>query len=403
MIRHFLKLAWNRKRANALILVEIFFSFLVVFAVALQSVYLWTNLRRPLGFEVEDVWTVSMEMDRPADEAAARRQVETLARLLREVERLDRVERVAGAMAVPYSEESRTEGLSEEPETGATPPPVSVEIDEVTDGFADVVGLDLVSGRWFEPADAALAWMPVVLDLEATRALFGDDDPVGRWLAQGPDRPRRRVVGVVSDFRQHGELSGPQPYMFERVSVTEPSHRTPRNLVLKMAPGTTADYEETVLGRLRGVAPEWTFGVKALDVVRSTNLRLRVIPLGAVALIAAFLLAMVALGLTGVLWQNVVQRTREIGLRRANGATRTAIHRQVVGELLVMTTSAVILGTLLVVQLPILEVLGSLSPGVFSAGLVVALALIYGLTAICALYPSWMAGRVQPAEALRWE
>jgi putative ABC transport system permease protein len=68
-----------------------------------------------------------------------------------------------------------------------------------------------------------------------------------------------------------------------------------------------------------------------------------------------------------------------------------------------MTTAAVALGTLLVVQLPILELLGSLSPGVFSAGLVAALTLIYALTAVCALYPSWMAGRVQPAEALRWE
>ena len=74
-----------------------------------------------------------------------------------------------------------------------------------------------------------------------------------------------------------------------------------------------------------------------------------------------------------------------------------------VGELLLVTTSAVGVGTLLLVQLPILELVGSLSPEVFSMGLAVSLALVYALTAACALYPSWMAGRVQPAEALRWE
>jgi putative ABC transport system permease protein len=112
---------------------------------------------------------------------------------------------------------------------------------------------------------------------------------------------------------------------------------------------------------------------------------------------------MVALGLMGVLWQNVVQRTREIGLRRANGATRANVHRQILAELLLVTTMAVGLGTLLVVQLPILELFESLRPRVFVAGLLTSLGVIYLLAALCALYPSWMAGRVQPAEALRWE
>jgi putative ABC transport system permease protein len=399
MIRHLLKLTWNRKRANALILVEIFFSFLVVFAVSLQAVYLWTNARRPLGFDVDGVWHVTMDVDQATNDVHTRRQVETFARVLEEAERLEGVERAAGALTVPYSDESRTEGLVGDPDR----PRVSVEIDEVTDAFAEVVGVELVAGRWFEPADDAFDWMPVVLDLEAARALFGDANPVGRWLQQGPDRPRRRVVGVVSDFRQHGELSGPQPYMFERVEVAEPRHRPPRNLVLKMVPGSTADYEEAVLERLRAVAPEWTFAVKPLSVLRGTNLRLRLIPLGAVAMIAGFLMVMVALGLMGVLWQNVVQRTREIGLRRASGATRGDVHRQVLAELLLVTTMAVGLGTLLVVQLPILALFESLSTEVFVAGLLASLGLVYLLAAACALYPSWMAGRVHPAEALRWE
>jgi putative ABC transport system permease protein len=329
--------------------------------------------------------------------------VETFVRVLEEAKRLERVREGAGAMAVPYSFESRTEGLVGDPDL----PGMSVEIDEVTDGFADAVELELVAGRWFEPADDALDWMPVVLDVEAARGLFGSEiepgEAVGRWLRQDPDRPRRRVVGVVSDFRQHGELSRPQPYMFERVKMGDAWHLPPRNLVLRMAPGTTGDYEEKVIDRLQAVAPEWTFAVRPLEVLRGTNLRLRLIPMTVVAVVAAFLMVMVALGLMGVLWQNVVQRTREIGLRRANGATRANVHRQILAELLLVTTMAVGLGTLLVVQLPILELFESLRPRVFVAGLLTSLGVIYLLAALCALYPSWMAGRVQPAEALRWE
>jgi len=112
---------------------------------------------------------------------------------------------------------------------------------------------------------------------------------------------------------------------------------------------------------------------------------------------------MVALGLMGVLWQNVVQRTREIGLRRANGASRGAIHRQVVGELLLITTAAVVPAVALVLQLPVLNLFESLRGEVFVAGLLTSLGVVYLLAAVCALYPSWMAGRVQPAEALHWE
>jgi len=400
VIRHLLKLMWHRKRANALILVEIFFSFLVVFAVTTLAVALALNARRPLGFDSANVWNVSIDMGQLAESEHAADQVETFAQVLAEAGRLGRVETAAGALWPPYSDDSRTEGLTGDPKR----PQAMTEIDEVTDQFADVYRLDLVEGRWFEPADDGFDWTPVVLDRAAARALFGAADPVGQWLqADHSGRPRRRVVGVVSAFRQHGELSRPVPYMFERARVGAGASRPPQSLSLRMAPGTTADYEQEVLRRLQATAPDWTFTVKPVAALRDTNLRLRVIPVTVVAVIAGFMMLMVALGLMGVLWQNVVQRTREIGLRRANGASRGAIHRQVVGELFLITTSAVVPGVALVAQLPILRLFGALPAGVFVAGLLTSLGILYALTTICALYPSWMAGRVQPAEALHWE
>ena len=62
------------------------------------------------------------------------------------------------------------------------------------------------------------------------------------------------------------------------------------------------------------------------------SFRSRLVPLALGATIAGFLMLMVALGLIGVLWQNVTRRTREIGLRRAAGASHGDIRRQVIME-----------------------------------------------------------------------
>jgi putative ABC transport system permease protein len=112
---------------------------------------------------------------------------------------------------------------------------------------------------------------------------------------------------------------------------------------------------------------------------------------------------MVALGLSGVLWQNVTRRTRELGLRRALGATGGSVHRQIIAEVALLTTLAVIIGVVIVAQLPILGLFKLVTPSSYTIGIVGALATIYGLTLLCGLYPSWLAGRVQPAQALHYE
>ena len=112
---------------------------------------------------------------------------------------------------------------------------------------------------------------------------------------------------------------------------------------------------------------------------------------------------MVALGLTGVLWQNVTQRTKEIGLRRAKGATARRIHRQILAELLIIATAALVAGVAVVAQFPLLDLIGVISVEVYTISIVISLAVIYALTIVCGLYPSWMATKVQPAEALHYE
>ena len=93
-----------------------------------------------------------------------------------------------------------------------------------------------------------------------------------------------------------------------------------------------------------------------------------------IALVAGFLAIMVALGLTGVLWLAVTRRTREIGLRRAKGATRGDIRFQILGEIVILTSFALLPGVLLALQLPLVGALPvpggvyAVEPCAFGAG-----------------------------------
>jgi putative ABC transport system permease protein len=402
MTRHLLKLIWNRKRTNLLLMLEIFFSFLVLFAVVTLGLFYVDNYRHPLGYAYENVWCVEVDTKSQMPEGWTPEAAETFRRLSAVLADLPPVDGASIAFTAPYENGS---WWSDYDANGRR---FFYELDSVSDSFKDVLGLEVTRGRWFSKEDDGVDFKPVVVNEWMAREVFGREDPLGKIIPQdkrsdGQPRPEMKVVGVIREYRQHGEFSAPGGYVFHRQTDVPDENAPPRMLLVKVRPGTPAAFEETLLARLQAVAKEWSFTVKPLAENREANHRARLAPVIAFGLVAGFLLLMVALGLTGVLWQNVTQRTREIGLRRAKGATARRIHKQILGELTVMTSLALLLAVLVVVQFPLLDLLGFVRPGVFGASLAVSIAALYVVTIVCGWYPSRLATRVQPAEALRYE
>lgn len=398
MIRHLLKLVWHRRRANLLLALEMLASFLVVFPVAGFGIFLWRNTAQPVGYDWSDVWAVMIDSGPRSEGEEAARQAETLRRVAEAASTLPAVRSMATAEIAPLE---TANSVRSRDVSGAT---IVTHTNHVSDGFAEVMDLEIVAGRWFGPQDDAAAFTPVVIDRDLARTLWGADDPVGQSLPLNQNEDtEERVIGVVSQFKKDGELAGPGHYTFYRATLGEaPPHRLSR-LVLEMEPGADAATEEQLVRRLQEVAPEWTFEVKTLEQLRATSSRMRLAPLLLGGTVALFLLSMVGLGLSGVLWQSVTQRTGELGLRRALGASRAAVRRQVLLEIVLLASLAVGAGLLVVVQLPLFELAGFLDGGVFAAALALAIAAILGLALLSGLYPSWLAMRVEPAEALHNE
>ncbi len=200
-----------------------------------------------------------------------------------------------------------------------------------------------------------------------------------------------------------GEFGALENFVFRRKNLNDPKSRPVENLLIRVRPGTSAAFEEKLMARMQTVARDWSFEIEPLAVMRDTMHQIYLAPIIAAGLVAGFLMIMVGLGLTGVLWQNVTQRTKEIGLRRAKGATAGKIYTQILGELLIITSFGLVVGTLIVVQFPLLDLIGYISSGVYISSLLISLFLIYLLTLVCGLYPSWLATKVRPAEALHYE
>jgi putative ABC transport system permease protein len=396
MIRHLFKLVWNRKRYNFLMIVEFFFAFLTLFGVILAATFFVDNYRHPLGFEYVDVWNVGVDMKQRSDDGHTAEQVEMNRRLFQALEQFERVEKAAGAQLSTFGGGRIGHG------TQINGRDIEFSSNEVTDDYFNVMKLKLLRGRWFGKDDDGVHWTPVVVNQRLATELFGDEDPLGKNMTPNDER-ESRIIGVITDFRQWGEFVQPGNYLFNRKNLNDADKRPPSNMVLKMLPGTTRDFEEKLVARLQFVAKDWSFDVQPLEEARESMLKLQLAPLIAGGMIVGFLMLMVALGLTGVLWQNVTQRTKEIGLRRAKGATHGRIYTQILGELLIITSIGVLAGVLVVVQFPLLDLLGFVSSRVFGLSIFLSAAIIYLLTILCGLYPSLLATMIQPAEALHYE
>lgn len=416
MLRHTLKLVWNRRRANRLVVIEIAAAFVVTFVLAAMAVNLWTNYRRPLGFDYENVWSVSVN-NAAAGRTFAFAQGSSYTQILTQVSRalreLPRTVAAEPLQAPPFMQVFMQGNFAGDEDRS-----IVAMINRMTPDGLKALGVRLVDGRWFGPEDEGQAYRAVLVNQTFVDQAFGpDEDPIGRRIDQtDPDFPveqlpeaqRRemlrevRIVGVVEAFRQWGEFADEFPYVINRLENRDETGSS-FNLLLKVAPGTDAGFEERIIDTIESVAPGWVASVTPWKQLRETRHSEVLLPLKVAATVSAFFLALVVMGLIGVLWQDVIRRTQEIGLRRAHGATAGAVRRQIQLEMVVVGSIGILIGTVIAIQFPLLELVTRIDWASAIPGIALAAAAILLLVVLGALYPSWLAARREPADALRYE
>jgi putative ABC transport system permease protein len=399
MIRHLLKLAWNRKRGYVLLELEFVVCFLIVAAMAIAGLDAVTNYRRPLGFQCAGVWAVSLTpVDQPEQEWSAADSL-VLQQAFQVVSDLEDVEAVSGNTSQPLMGSLGLYGI------WVNDIQTSLDLGFAGDDLDRVLNLDITAGRWFSAQDDAAAFSPVVINQELARQLYGDEDPLGKpfhmygpkYMARGEDaRSQGKVVGVVSDYRQ-SQFSEPHGFVFRRANLRGPGV-VPQGFTIRLRPGAPRTFVRTLRERLQAVAPGWRVDVQSVEQRRVARVHDKVRDFTLFGVVGGFLMVLVALGLVGVMWQSVTERTREIGVRRAVGAPGWRVHLQFVGEALVLGVVASVVGAALIAQATAMGL--DMRAGVLVSGGLVAALVINWLVVAAALYPGWLATRISPATAL---
>ncbi|HKQ97818.1 MAG TPA: ABC transporter permease [Candidatus Polarisedimenticolia bacterium] len=270
----------------------------------------------------------------------------------------------------------------------------------VSPGYFGGMGIPLLRGREFTDADGPEAPLVVIASQSAAKRLWGEADPLGRTVHRPMQALQFTVVGVAGDIHSTA-LNQDAPTLYFPLPWRSPP-------LVDLAVRTTGDPEAllpTIRRKVHEIDAELALAnVRTIDqwiANSAAQPRLNAVLLG---IFAATALLIAAIGIYGVLAYTVTQRTREIGLRMALGATPRGVMRLVVGQ--GMTVALLGLGLGLVGGLALAHSVSSLVFGVTvrDPATYAAVAFVLGSVALgaCAL-PARRAARVDPMVALRCE
>jgi putative ABC transport system permease protein len=388
MLRHLFKLIWNKKKQNFLLIVEMFISFIVMFAVFTMLVYYYNNYRTPVGFEYENVWSVNYNS--PGETKSIDSLIMFNDNLKQVMRSMSEIEDVAFCSNNhPFTNnESNTDIDYRNSE-------VMANIYAAEDSYASVLDMKMVEGRWFSKDDDAYKDRPVIINEALREKLFANQNPIGKVL--GSDANKMKIVGVVANFKDKSEFQAPEPGLFRRMDTTE--MRWHNSILIKLKAGADAAFESRLHKTLSNAIKNSNIEIEHLSDKKASKNKMALVPMIIFIIVAGFLIINVALGLFGVLWYNINKRRGEIGLRRAVGATGNSISKQLVGEAFVLSTLSLIIGSFFAVQFPLLNVF-DLPSGIYITAIILSVIFIYVLVTVCALYPGKQAAAIYPAVAL---
>ena len=286
------------------------------------------------------------------------------------------------------------------PESGQSP---SGQVRPVTPGFFTTLSIPQIAGRDFSDADTADSTPVAIVSQEVVRTQFPDGSPLGKRINIGVEHANGRedmewtIVGVVGDLRS--TLDGPV-----RQTIFIPRSQRP-SAAIRLFVRTQQDpraLASSVINIAHSMEPEAPVDIRTLDdVVGSTIARPRAISI-LVAVFAIVALILAAVGVYGVMAYSVKERTQEIGIRMALGASAESVFRMVLVQALRLVLIGI--GAGLLASAPLTRLLAGmlfqiepLDPATFVA---TSLALLI-IAAIAAYIPARRSVRIAPVEALR--
>jgi len=275
-------------------------------------------------------------------------------------------------------------------------------VDAVGPGYFSTLGVPLVAGREFTPADESTSPRVAVINETLARYFFGSTNPIGRRFGFGRDRATDiEIVGVVKDTRSQNLRK--EPVRFVYIPYTQdPSLGSLSFYVRAATDAAPASSIREAVQRVDPSLPMYDMKTMSTQVDESLFVDRMVAALSVAFGALATLLA--AIGLYGVISYAVARRTREIGIRMALGAERTRVLWLVLREAAVLAGAGI--GAGIVAALLLVRYVQSQLYGLSATNprTMLAAAVVLAFVALLAGYvPARRATAIDPILALRTE
>jgi putative ABC transport system permease protein len=316
------------------------------------------------------------------------------------------VQRVAATTSLPFDGPDSRLNLTIEHGTGQSPFPVRAHPRIVSTDYFSTMGIPVVRGRVFSDHDTESSGEVVVINEAAARRYWPNENPLGQRISLGAPDEWREIVGVVGDTRHEGLDADADPAAFlpqrQRFSNLGTGFERTMTLVIRTG-GDLGALASFIRTSVAGVDPQLPIGlVRPMDEMIAESVAPRRLNFVLVSSFAFVALVLTAAGLYGVMAYLVTQRTREIGVRMALGASR----RQVLGLVLRQAGAMTLVGIAIGVAgaLLLTRSMTLLLFGVSAADPLVYVgvsALLAAVALLAVAVPSSRATRIDPLAALR--
>ncbi len=270
---------------------------------------------------------------------------------------------------------------------------------QVSSSYFETLEIPMVAGRAFTPADRRGAEDVAMVSASAAKAFWGDVNPIGQRVRFRPTEPWSRIVGIVGDVRTR-RLTDPPPAIVYRPLEQAPSFAL--GLLVRTQPRSMG-IGEALARAVQEVDPGVSvYAVLTMEQLQGAGVAQRRFLMRVLTTFGLVALVLALLGLYGVMAHAVMQRTREIGIRMAVGATGADVVRLVLAQGVRVTACGVAAGAVLALwastQVRTL-LFGVAAVDPITWFLVVSLVLIVALVA--AALPARRAAGIDPLTALR--
>jgi len=287
----------------------------------------------------------------------------------------------------------------------------NIQVMGIDENYIKAAGLEISRGRHLTPSEVINGSHVVVIGNEIRTKLFDDkDDPIGKIISIGSGK--YRIIGILGERGSSIGFSGDRSCMIPIANVRQYFSRPNMNFRISVMVNNQEEMEAAIgetKGLLRIIRGDKVGDDDSFAIIKSDNVANMLIKLTSKIQVGATVIGLItllgaAIGLMNIMLVSVTERTREIGIRKAVGATSKTIRNQFLAEAVVIAQIGGILGVIIGILIGNVVSLSTGSTFIVPWGwMFMGIGITFVVALLSGIIPANKAAKLDPIESLRYE